>query len=323
MFQSEYLLMHNMDRISQHFHVKKRPSRITDSMVPPQFRGMFSAFAFENYMTWNAVPVSHMSFQQLMSRYELDKLVYGHLLKICVPYPRPVFSGSPVHAALNLTSLIRLMISLYELGYPAHWLQKAMACICAGVINTSARPPAQLVMRPEDIDARLPLKEFSVQPWAAEFSTMLSLWRPLIPFGLELMNDVLAPLEGISKYSITFPTYPEENENLPHFMLVFWNEEAGYTMAPPSNLYSLLSGGDGDGQASAADIRAKAIVCSTTFSFHTASRTAQFWMRSDKIEEMKKGKWKAFIWRTDKWTAVTRGVDVSTGVAVVQNGWNF
>lgn len=81
------------------------------------------------------------------------------------------------------------------------------------------------------------------------------------------------------------------------------------------SLYGLLDGsGGGDNSTSARNIREKGVVCVTTFRFTTALRTAEFWMRADKMEQMMAGKWRAFLWRTDEWEASTPGVDVSSGV---------
>lgn len=80
-------------------------------------------------------------------------------------------------------------------------------------------------------------------------------------------------------------------------------------------MYNILSGASEDILMPGRDILEKGIVCVTAFHYTSVSRTAVFWMRADKMEEMKAGKWRVFIWRTDAWTGVTDGVDVSTGVA--------
>lgn len=72
----------------------------------------------------------------------------------------------------------------------------------------------------------------------------------------------------------------------------------------------------------ARDVRERGIVFVTAFHYTTASRTAAFWMRADRINEMIYGKWRAFIWRIDAWQAVTDGVDVSSGVLTCKNWTN-
>ncbi|KAG8417355.1 hypothetical protein J3458_004865 [Metarhizium acridum] len=308
--------MYDNERIRQHFMLTKRPGKVRKEDLPPMISMLHNPFAFEKYMIWDRVPRSAMPFQKLLSKMEFEKWVYGHLLKICLPHPRPVFSNRPVYAPLNLTALIHLVIGMFEVGYPAHWLVRILSCICTGVITTSARPPEKRVYSPAQVDATPPAKEISVQPWVAEFTTLLSIWRRLLPFGIDSsLSGSLVPLETIHQYSITFPPFPAINDARPHFNLVFWNTEVGNMAERLYSIYSLLDGsGGGDNSKSARNIREKGIVCVTTFRFITASRTAEFWMRADEMERMRAGKWRAFIWRTDEWEASTDGVDVSSGV---------
>jgi len=103
-------------------------------------------------------------------------------------------------------------------------------------------------------------------------------------------------------------------------MLLFWNTKVANVERPPENNYKLFLDGDGgDRSTSAKKIRQKGIVCVSAFRFNRLSRTAVFWMRSNKIEEMRAGKWKVFIWRTDAWTSVTEGVNVSSGLVTGEN----
>ncbi|KJZ68139.1 hypothetical protein HIM_12472 [Hirsutella minnesotensis 3608] len=322
-FQSEYLLMYDMELIRRHFMVTRRPGEVTKEGLPPMLGILKHPFAFEGYMIWDRVSRSATSFQQLLPKLEFEIWVYGHFLKICLPYPRPIFSGQPVYAPLNLTAVIRLVIGMFEIGYPVHWLLRVFSCICTGVITTCARPPTSRVCNPADIDATHPAKEISVQPWVAEFTTLLSIWRRLLPFGVDSLGGTLVPLETIHQYIITFPPFPAKHERVPHFILLFWNTEVGYTAKPPASIWGLLQdGGERGNQVSARDIREKGIICVTAFHYTTASRTAAFWMRADQMEKMVAGKWRAFIWRTDAWEAVTDGVDVSSGVSMCKKWTN-
>lgn len=316
-FRSEYLLMYDMERIRQHFLLTQRPGEITEEDLPPTISSLHHPFVFEQYTIWDRVPRSVMPFQKLLSKAGFEKWVYGHLLKICLPHPRPVFSDSPVYAPLNLTALIHLVVGMFEVGYPAHWLVRILSCICTGVKTTSARPPERRVYTPAQVDAVRSPKEICVQPWVAEFTTLVSIWRRLLPFGIDSsLSASLVPLETIYMYSIAFPPFPAISDHRPQSILVFWNTEVGDVAQRLDSLYGLLDGsGGGDDSKSARNIREKGVVCVTTFRFTTASRTADFWMRADKMEQMMAGKWRAFLWRTDEWEASTRGVDVSSGVA--------
>lgn len=311
--------MYDTDRVSRHFLLTKRPGASPMLNLPPDLPPEFSAlmgnpFLFEGYMVWNRISSSPMPFQKLLPKSQFDTWLYRHFLKICLPYPRPIVSRSPLHAPLNLTTLIRLAVGMFEVGYPAHWLATIFSSICTGAITTTARPPTKRVSKRADIDAKTAAKTFCVQPWVAEFTTLLSIWRRLLPFGMDSLGGTLVPLGSIHQYSITFSPFPADHERLPHFILIFWNTEVGYSIKPPASIRSLLMGEESQGFVSSKDILEKAIVCVDTFHYTTATRTAEFWMRADKMKEIMAGKWKAFIWRTDSWTSVTGGVDMSSGV---------
>lgn len=322
-FQSEYLLMHDMERIRDHFRLKRRAGRdMAKAQLPPHLRGLFSPFAFEGTMVWDIAPgKGRMTYDKLLPRADFEKWMYAHLLKICLPYPRPIFSNSPVHAPLNLTTLIRLMVAMFEMGYPVHWFTKILSSMCSGSISTTARPPTAQVTDSAAVIARHPPKEISVQPWIAEFTTLLSIWQSLIPFGMDSLGGSLVPLTSVNQYSITFPAFRTEHGRVPHFILLFWNIEAGYTLKPPTSIYDILSGRGAGAEAEVPpkDLLEKAVVCVTAFKYDAASRTASFPMRADKIDEMKSGKWNAFIWRTDIWQAVTDGVSVSEELVMGEN----
>jgi hypothetical protein len=119
-----------------------------------------------------------------MSRPELEHWLYGHLLKICLPHERPVQSDRPVHAPLNITTIFRLATQMHEVGYPAHWLSGILSSICEGKMSTTARAPRELILAPEDVVRRHAKRSISVEPWKAEFTTLLSIWRRLLPFGV-------------------------------------------------------------------------------------------------------------------------------------------
>ncbi|KAM0738037.1 hypothetical protein ACQRIT_007513 [Beauveria bassiana] len=323
-FQSEYLLMHDKEHIKRHFSVRRRPgASIADNPIfKSMFAGKVSSFAFEGDMIWDRMPRKQMTYPQLLPRAAFEKWMHGHFLKICIPYPRPIFSGSPVYAPLNLTAVIHLMISMFEMGYPAHWLLRVFSQLCRWVITTTARPPTERVTNAPAADAVHARKEFSVQPWVSEFTTMLSIWCGLIPFGMDSLGGSLVPLTDINQYSIAFPPFAAQHERLPHFILLFWNTKIGYTLKPPASLYSIFSGSGhyyANTHASPKVLLDKAIVCVTAFQYVMESRSAVFSMRADKMEEMKAGEWRAFIWRTDAWQAVTEGVEVSRRLVTRQN----
>ncbi|KFA81574.1 hypothetical protein S40288_11307 [Stachybotrys chartarum IBT 40288] len=313
-FQSEYLHMYDDNRIAQHFALRRSKNANVPEIrgpSPPSFLGIkWTPFMQEDYMTWERCPKMRLGYGKLLSRPAFEKWVYSLLLKFCVPYPRPLTSSAPVHAPLNLTQFLRLLAHLSEVGYPAHWLSGVLAATCSGTITTTTRPPKDIATTPKMLDEPYTKADLGIQPWKAELTTLASLWYPLLPFGLVAAPETLAPLSGISEYGVTFPSFATDNDNVPHFMVMFWNSETYQT--PPKNLYSYLVTKASEEPKKSAKL--SSIHCLTTFAYQSSTRTATFWLTDDFVEGLRNGKWMAYIARTDAWEVVTRGVEVSGGV---------
>ncbi|KAH8897458.1 tetratricopeptide [Thozetella sp. PMI_491] len=308
-FESEYLLMDDERRISEHFGVEriKKPA-------PPPIPGVTS-FMRENYMEWRRVPKTPIPFKRRLPRVAFETWMQGHLLKICLPYPRPVFSSTPVFSPLNLTSFFRLLLDMYEVGYPAHWLSGVLAQACSETIATMARAPRTLTVQPEALRNFFASAKTSVEPWRAELTTLLSVWCPVLPWGVLVPSETLVPLSSVVECSTAFPKFENQNGNLPHFMVLFWNTEVNGAKEPPKDIRRLLLDDEvGDMSDLARRTRAEGVHCITAFSWSPKTRTVTYWLREDVVTDMVKGAWKVYIWRTDTWMAVTTGVDAATGI---------
>jgi hypothetical protein len=318
-FQAEYLLMSDERRIASHFGLRRvQPS--TGDDLPPDFERMFGRIPFmaEDYIVWEKIPSKTLSWDQLPPRRAFDKWMHAHFLKICLPYPRPLFSDAPVYAPLNLTAILRLVIRMHEVGYPTHWLSGILASFCDGRIQTITRAPRQLVMDRRDIKEIFPSLEISVNPWKAEFSTLLSIWNRLLGFGIIASPGTLLSPDNICEYAVTFPAFSHPQLLCPHFMLVFWNASEG---KPPREIRRLLLDDEmGDRSTATKGLREKAVHCFTTFRYVTDTRIATFWCRKDVMDALAAGKWEVFVWRTDTWEKLTRGVSVRDGVTL-QRSW--
>ena len=143
-----------------------------------------SSFATENYLIWGPKGTTRSTLKNLMSRPALEHWLYGHLLKICLPRVRPPHSDRPMYAPLNLNAFFHLISAMHEVGYPTHWLSGILSAACEGSISTTARPPRQLVLNTKDVDKTHASRKISLRPWLAEFTTLLSVWSRLLPFGV-------------------------------------------------------------------------------------------------------------------------------------------
>jgi hypothetical protein len=315
-FQSEYLHMYDDAQIVRHFSLRRLKSEANKGNDPrlaelSAMMGMeLTPFMAEGYMVWERC--SGKTAGKLLAKSALEKWLHALVLKICLPFPRPYMSNRPVHAPLNMTQFFRLLVHISKLGYPTHWLSDVVASVCSGTIVTTARPPSELVTTPESVDRMHPREKVSIQPWWAELTTLLSIWHQMLPFRLVIKPKTLVATLAISEYSVTFPSFETPNNNVPHFVLLFWNAKTQKRDSPPGDMRKFFIE---TCVAPGSETRAQeGVHCVTTFKYDAPTRSATFWMRDDVVEEMKKGSWKAYIARTDSWVTASKAVDVVAGV---------
>jgi len=295
-------------------------------------------FLTEGYIVWGRCPTKRLSRgKDLLPRPALEKGLHAFFLKICVPFPRSTVTMSPVYTPLNLTAFLRLIVRLADVGYPAHWLSGILADLCSGAIKTTARAPRAVITTPEHVNAVSPQLSMSTAPWAAELSTLLSIWSPLLPFGLTAPRAHLVAPADIAEYSVSFPHLRDNTQlRLPHFVLVLWKSpkvEGGVAAPPPGSLlHSILREDEMSDRLadlelesglSKNDMKRDFIRVFTTLSYDCKTKTVTFWSRVDAMQKIQEEKqWEAFIWRVDRWTRVTGGVKVSEASVTMGRRWD-
>ncbi|KAI3391944.1 hypothetical protein diail_6590 [Diaporthe ilicicola] len=294
-FSSEYALMSSKQELRDHFCAEliNQDDERTDFYLGSK------------YWVWKpSGDTDEIPWGRLMPRARVERWLYAHFLKICLPASRdPKYPnrGAPVYAPLNLTAFLRLVVRLAERGYPAHWLSTVIENLTSGVIKTTARAPRTDALDVKAVDTIHPLRPMSVAPWMAEFTTLLGIWRGLMPFGFAVASGAHVTPADVYEYSVTFPDFREEDARfrVPHFVLVFENTELGKT--GQSLRKTLLDDEAGDNSERAKKARAEGLHVVATFKYVTDTRTASFWMRQDVADELCRGKWSVAIWRTDSW----------------------
>lgn len=302
--------MHNKQQISNHFSAE-----LFDQYYGEQVGLPDTFYAGRQYWAWRAVKDAPLPWTRLMPRARAEHWLYSHFLKICLPARRDHRDGAPVYAPLNLTAFWRLVVLLHEKGYPAHWLAGAVESLSSGTISTTARAPKKEAVDAKDVDEICAKKDISVAPWKAEFTTLLAIWRKLVPFGFATGKDALVGLQELCEYSITFPDFNPEHPTLrvPHFILVFFDGKLGKT---PASLRDVLRDEEsGDVTAEARRIRAEGVHVVSTFTYVTDTRTASFWMRRDVAETWAGGDWMVSVWRTDSWRKQIGEIPVAGNMA--------
>jgi hypothetical protein len=309
-FQAEYLLMYKNEQIADHFSMVRRNTDPVDLLDK-------EPFMLEGYWEWEGLPARKLSHGKgMMSRQALEKWLFGFFLKICLPFPREKFTDRPVYSPLNLTAFLRLVSHLAEIGYPAHWLAGILSSIYEGTITTSARPPSDEVTHPRDIDGNSePMQELTVVPWTAQFTTLLSIWSQLMPFGLITSPGNLVSPTDIAEFTVDFPPFIDTYLRTPHFVLVFLSDDVAPGL-PSGDLWYFLRHDEGMAGWEVL-LLDECVHVFNTIKFASATQTASFWCRTDFMQKIKdEGGWEVAIWRVDTGEKVTKGVKVREGVTM-------
>ncbi|KAJ3954397.1 hypothetical protein N0V92_009090 [Colletotrichum tropicale] len=147
-FLAEYVLMHDAKEVESKFGVTRgknpNPPEVDEAALLQMFGG--NKFAIEDYFIWAKSSNTTARSKRLMSRSALERWLYLHLLKICLPYHRPKLSDRPVHAPLNLTTFLRIVGHMHDVGYPAHWFLWAGLLPFGFIAPESALVPAEKVV---------------------------------------------------------------------------------------------------------------------------------------------------------------------------------
>ncbi|KAI1453780.1 hypothetical protein F4805DRAFT_478149 [Annulohypoxylon moriforme] len=278
-FNAEYLLMHDPATIRKHFSVELAEVELEEGPAP--------YLELKRYHRWERQRNYIIPLEQLMPKAGLFKWLHAHFLKICLPYYR---NDDRVYAPLNMTTFMRLLVCMAELGYPGHWLSDIVKSLGNGEINTTARVPRKYALNTYVVDEVHTLRTMCVRPWRAEFTTLATQWRGLFPFAAVVPSGILPFLEIVTEYSIKIPFVGADYLDQPHFMLVFWNQKK--YGAPVGNVYRLLLDDEnGDKTTSAQKIRSDGINILSTFKWVSDEETATFWLKSDVVNLMLKEDW--------------------------------
>ena len=318
--------MHNTEQIADHFGLVRENNEAVAALSDEkrnmlEMMGM-GTFVAENYFIWGPSAGGRVPRNRLMTKPALEHWLYSHLLKICLPYSRPTLSDRPVMAPLNLTAFFRLVARMHEVGYPAHWLSSILATVCEGSITTTARAPRRIVLLTDDPSKLHPARKITLRPWTAEYTTLLSLWRRILPFGIMPPKQSLVQLKEIIQCSITFPDFDRRGGRSQQFILVFWNTEA---LGHGSLEFPQLIQDDeqGDISTTASRFRDTGIHIITTWKYVTNTGTASFWMRQDLIIELLQGRaWKVGICRTNEWHLLPDTVAFAGEVLKTLGSWS-
>ena len=282
---------------------------------------MLPMMEIREYNRWQHHVPPSLSYTDLIPRQRLQTWLYRLFLKVALPPTRPdIVSNQLIYSPLNLSFFFRLCTHLCQIGYPAHWLGEVASSILSGTITTRARPPRSEPLSRREIDTAFPVMAQSVQPFVAEFSTLVAMWQLVLPFGI--ISPDIAPVETIKRYSVTMKSASNEVDAWPVFILVFYDG----SLRPSTAIFDLRSCLLSDEKAlkdnDTKKFRDGNISIVTSWEWNATSKKATFWLRSDVMRTMGERQWEVCIYRADNWRPQSKSYDVKEccveGVSWVQ-----
>ena len=168
-------------------------------------------------------------------------------------------------------------------------------------------------------------------------STLASLFRPILPFGIMADLVTIPPIDTIRHYTLHLKTtgwFKDLNDgSRPDFIIVLMSDkmyEFGKREFECDHIHNKMNTGV------AMDLRAMLIdkkvmkqytnQCAlvTTWEWDRGKMQGSFWMSRDVVERLGRSgeKWNGSVWRTDSWTPVCKPVDLTPKTLVPGDYWN-
>lgn len=154
--------------------------------------------------------------EQLLRKDALSTWLHGLVFKSALPSNRvplePAHQGLPiqVHSPLNLSTCVRLLAYLAEIGYPGYNLSQILVSIHKNKVNTSARPAAnQSLTASEIVTWSTNVKQaLCTAPFLAELSTLTAIFSRILPFAVIADDEVVPPFSSIWKCTMRLAHLP-------------------------------------------------------------------------------------------------------------------
>ena len=319
-FNNEYLLINNDDHLFKLLQVSKMRD-ISDSLMGTfGGRSLPGLMPMIGYIDWRHVRRKPLPFNHLVQKEPLGKWLYAVFFKIALPTDRRLMNFRDlIFSPLNLTIYFRLVLRLWELGYPSHWLSAIIANIIANTVITSARPAKSAPLTIEEVKRQNPVKKVTTAPYAAEMSTLTTQFQPMLPF--TIVTTALPKARDIYEYIISFSASHVlyKDGHFPVCALLFYNNQAlgevvGEQAEAMINWRPLF---DNEFETGAArypgqaqqlhNLRESYLSLWSTFNWHRNVEEAHIQMRHDFADRMMRDRnWRVGILRTDIWRLASR-----------------
>lgn len=131
--------------------------------------------------------------------------LYYVFFKTAIPTKRSGNSDPRLQQPLNIHSFFRLLLYLQSIDFPAHWISSVIDDIIQNRVVTRARPAIHSPQTIEDLRGeKAPSKPICVTPFSMEVETALTIWFPLLTFGITAVE--FPDATNIKKYTIKLNT---------------------------------------------------------------------------------------------------------------------
>ncbi|KAI1407812.1 hypothetical protein F5Y13DRAFT_183048 [Hypoxylon sp. FL1857] len=313
-FLVDYLLLANHSTVTDTFGISlaEKRSYIDDVISGGHLRS--DEALMKCPLTLSRTSYEPLARTDLMPRQELERWLYMHFLRICLPFRRIDTLSHSVFTPSNTIIFFRLLMHLPRIGYPPHWLSGVLASMCTGEITTQARAPRAKIIREAEAERKYPQRSISIRPFIEEFKTLLVIWRRLLPFGLLQDESQLPAIDKIREYKLRF-TWPETLTSVYHpvITLVFWDVGTNGAIPRHGLREALLD--DEEANPKYRDIarRPGCVHVISTVKFDSITKTASFWLTDAPIQDMVSAgsHWEAYIFDTNTWVILSEPVRVN------------
>ena len=202
----------NTDRCRRFGYLCRRYTLLSSADVP-RFLGcrMINDQAVSYLISVGHIaPGPPLPTRDLATREELIQWLDRHLVNTLSPgMPHP--GTVRVKAPNNLVAFVNLLVHLWDIGFPAHWISEYVQNILADRVVTGAIPPKALPIPVGDGQGAD--RKLGLGPWIAELESVLASVRKGLPFFVSLPSGnkivVASELEEIGKFEVKVTTFPE------------------------------------------------------------------------------------------------------------------
>ncbi|KAK7020202.1 hypothetical protein VNI00_017815 [Paramarasmius palmivorus] len=231
---------------------------------------------------------------RLPSRAETHSWLTRVLLGLLAPCKAGTNMGR-VHNPHTLTMFVKLLIHMHTVGYPSHWLSDYLHLvlhdeIVTDVVTYTGAPPAPLDFMGRTGQRR----KVNLQPYQAEFETILALSYEAIPFHVPFPDDFAQHHTEIATFEAPSPVLGRMTMSKmygydPVFYLIFFKN--GTQSRLPSSIIDILQGQ----RVNQGDIHILSIIDD----FGIGIGKVRWRMARSRVRSMQQEGWKLLAYRHD------------------------